>query len=92
VFWAALALVLIGGVLSGTVVTLLFLPALCAQRAGRDSNPRPPSLENLVLDGSQGGDQAQPEHSAKHRQNENSPANPACCGGADGTRTYNLRL
>jgi multidrug efflux pump subunit AcrB len=30
VFWSALAFVLIGGVLAGTVVTLLFLPALCA--------------------------------------------------------------
>jgi multidrug efflux pump subunit AcrB len=30
VFWSELAFVLIGGVLAGTVVTLLFLPALCA--------------------------------------------------------------
>ena len=30
VFWSALAFVLIGGVLAGTVVTLLFLPAVCA--------------------------------------------------------------
>ncbi|HXK21694.1 MAG TPA: efflux RND transporter permease subunit [Myxococcota bacterium] len=30
VFWSALAFVLIGGVLAGTVVTLIFLPALCA--------------------------------------------------------------
>jgi len=30
VFWSELALVLIGGVLAGTAVTLLFLPALCA--------------------------------------------------------------
>jgi len=30
VFWSALAFVLIGGVLAGTVVTLLFLPAACA--------------------------------------------------------------
>jgi multidrug efflux pump subunit AcrB len=30
VFWSALAFVLIGGVLAGTAVTLLFLPAACA--------------------------------------------------------------
>ncbi|WP_375739512.1 efflux RND transporter permease subunit [Pseudomonas boanensis] len=30
VFWSSLAFVLIGGVLVGTVLTLLFLPALCA--------------------------------------------------------------
>ncbi|AOE84102.1 efflux RND transporter permease subunit [Pseudomonas sp. TCU-HL1] len=30
VFWSSLAYVLIGGVLVGTVLTLLFLPALCA--------------------------------------------------------------
>lgn len=30
VFWSALAYVLIGGVLVGTLLTLLFLPALCA--------------------------------------------------------------
>jgi multidrug efflux pump subunit AcrB len=30
VFWSALAFVLIGGVLAGTAVTLLFLPAVCA--------------------------------------------------------------
>jgi hypothetical protein len=33
VFWSALAFVLIGGVLAGTVVTLLFLPALGALEA-----------------------------------------------------------
>ena len=42
VFWSALAYVLIGGVLVGTVLTLLFLPALCAlvlgvNRASRTS-------------------------------------------------------
>jgi multidrug efflux pump subunit AcrB len=30
VFWSSLAWVLIGGLLAGTVVTLLFLPAMCA--------------------------------------------------------------
>ena len=37
-------------------------------------------------------DQAQPKRGTKHRQNANSSANPAIHGGADGTRTYNLRL
>jgi multidrug efflux pump subunit AcrB len=35
VFWAALAYVLIGGVLAGTLITLLFLPALCSMVLGR---------------------------------------------------------
>ena len=35
VFWAALAYVLIGGVLVGTLITLLFLPALCTVVLGR---------------------------------------------------------
>lgn len=35
VFWSALAYVLIGGVLAGTLITLLFLPALCTVVLGR---------------------------------------------------------
>ena len=41
VFWSSLAFVLIGGVTMGTLLTLLFLPALCAlvleRRAARSS-------------------------------------------------------
>lgn len=48
-------------------------------------------FEGLVHDGSQRGDQAQPERPAKHRQNANSPENPSTYGGADGTRTRNFR-
>jgi len=36
VFWSSLAYVLIGGVLVGTLLTLLFLPALCSLVLGRD--------------------------------------------------------
>lgn len=36
VFWSSLAYVLIGGVLVGTVLTLLFLPALCSLVLGRE--------------------------------------------------------
>ena len=36
VFWSSLAYVLIGGVLVGTLLTLLFLPALCSLVLGRE--------------------------------------------------------
>lgn len=38
VFWSALAYVLIGGVVGGTLITLLFLPALCAVVLSRRSD------------------------------------------------------
>jgi multidrug efflux pump subunit AcrB len=46
VFWSSLAFVLIGGVLMGTLLTLLFLPALCslvlgASRHGEAHSPVP---------------------------------------------------
>lgn len=45
VFWSSLAFVLIGGVIAGTVLTLIFLPAICALifRVGRpqESNVTP---------------------------------------------------
>ena len=37
VFWSSLAFVLIGGVTMGTLLTLLFLPALCALVLGRQT-------------------------------------------------------
>ena len=37
VFWSSLAFVLIGGVLMGTLLTLLFLPALCSLVLGAGS-------------------------------------------------------
>jgi hypothetical protein len=36
--------------------------------------------------------QTQPKPGTEHRQTANSSANPTTNGGADGTRTYNLRL
>ncbi len=47
VFWSSLAFVLIGGVTMGTLLTLLFLPALCAlvleRRAARSSAESEPT-------------------------------------------------
>ncbi|MDH4870066.1 efflux RND transporter permease subunit [Pseudomonas sp. BN515] len=48
VFWSSLAYVLIGGVLVGTVLTLLFLPALCALVL-RASKPVASPKEHMAL-------------------------------------------
>ena len=40
VFWSSLAFVLIGGVLMGTLLTLLFLPALCSLVLGARSQAK----------------------------------------------------
>ena len=40
VFWSSLAFVLIGGVLMGTLLTLLFLPALCSLVLGAHSKAK----------------------------------------------------
>ena len=53
IFWGAMAFTLIGGTLGGTVLTLLFLPALYSlwYRIG-PSEETPPAVSNVALKGS----------------------------------------
>ena len=55
VFWAALAYVLIGGVLVGTLITLLFLPALCTLVLGTATGPARESTTLSLATNESGG-------------------------------------